>query len=286
MRPPNQGLDRYFETVDFSAEAAGWACQHHRSPSVRSRHEAVVLLAVALAACQTVRTTQPGVVGVDRSNRSVSSASINSGRPGIPQDAFGGAAQGQSSDSARTERLRNRAPADPHTGAFRARSRLALGSQSHHRQINAWCMPGGKIAFIPASSTAKLSDEIAAVMGHEIARPARACTRARLANHGAEYQHRRRRRGGGRAGRGDGFVKWSSTDLQPPNSHSDETEADRIRVSGAALRSACRGHLWAKMQRGGDQAAQGREQAAADAGALDPPAHATRIADLRFIPNA
>ena len=53
-------------------------------------------------------------------------------------------------------------------------------------EVNAWCMPGGKIAVYTGllNKIKPTDDELAAVLGHEISRPARTCARARVAADG------------------------------------------------------------------------------------------------------
>jgi len=255
----------------------------------------VILLAVGLAACQTVRTTQPGVVGVEREQSMlVSSASINSAADQAYRKTLSEAQRkGQlNRDSAQLERLRAIARRmTPHTGAFRSDApgwhwEVNLITS---KQINAWCMPGGKIAFYTGLiERLKLSDdEIAAVMGHEIAHALREHARERASQAMAQSI-------GiaviGAATRVPG-VAMDLTQLvidvtfNLPNSRTDEMEADRIGVelaarSGYDPRAAVT--LWEKMQRG-DQPAQGQ----GGGGGEMPqwlsthPAHATRIADLK-----
>jgi len=245
----------------------------------------LVLLALALAACQTVRTTQPGVVGVDREQSMlVSSASINSAADQAYRKTLSEAQRkGQlNRDSAQVERLRAIARRlIPHTGAFRSDApgwkwEVHLISS---KDANAWCMPGGKMAFNTGLiERLRLSDEeIAAVMGHEIAHALREHARERASQAMAQSI--------GVAVIGAAARAPAAADLTQmvldvtfnlPNSRTDEIEADRIGVELAA-RSAYDPRaavtLWEKMQKtGGGQAPQFLSTH---------PAHENRIADLR-----
>src|SRR6266699_4392010 len=136
------------------------------------------LALTGLIGCQTVKTTEGGVVGIDRKQTM---------SPLVPADAFNRAAadeyqkvlqgtnkKGQlNRDPAQVERVRRVANRlIPNTGAFRADApgwawEVNVISSD---EVNAWCMPGGKIA-VYAGILAKLDptdDELAAVMGHEI----------------------------------------------------------------------------------------------------------------------
>lgn len=225
----------------------------------------VLVAAAALAACQSVNTTQPGVVGVTRSqNMLVSSRQINDSA----QKAYG-----QTMQQAAQKGVLNRDPAVvarvravasrlvPQTGVFRADApawRWEVNVISSG-EVNAWCMPGGKIAvYTGILDGLKLSDdELAAVMGHEISHA--------LREHGRERASQAMAQGllinvvGAAAG-----LSGTTQDLSKyvldltfnlPNSRQDETEADRIGVELAARagydpRAAIT--LWQKMgQRAG-----------------------------------
>jgi Zn-dependent protease with chaperone function len=148
-------------------------------------------------------------------------------------------------------------------------------------EANAWCMPGGKMA-IYTGLIQKLNltdDEIAAVMGHEIAHALREHARERISRQmgtqmavgiaGALF-------GIGQLGQGLGNMVADVT-LNLPNSRLHETEADRIGVELAARagydpRAAIR--LWEKMAKGSN-------------GGQPPkwlsthPSHEDRLADLK-----
>ncbi|MFT3849630.1 MAG: M48 family metallopeptidase [Propionivibrio sp.] len=135
---------------------------------------AALLLAVG---CQTTNTTSGGAVGVDRQQTMlVSSSEINREADKAYQETI---------NEARAKKTLNRNPADlarvrgiaarliPVTSVFRSdapgwrwESNVITSDE-----LNAWCMPGGKIA-VYTGLIYKLNitdDELAAVMGHEIA---------------------------------------------------------------------------------------------------------------------
>lgn len=105
-------------------------------------------------------------------------------------------------------------------------------------QLNAWCMPGGKIAFYTGIiDKLKLTDdEIAAIMGHEIAHA--------LREHGRERASQAMLAQGGltalsiaTGGKGyavDGASMVMNVTFMLPNSRAHETEADRMGVELAA----------------------------------------------------
>ena len=246
----------------------------------------LVAAVVLLAGCKSVDTTQPGAVGVERKQTMlVSSDTINRSS----QKAYGQVlADAQKKkqlnvDAAQLQRVRavaNRLI--PQTGAFRID---APGWQWEvnvitSKDINAWCMPGGKIAFYTGLiEKLQASDaEIAAVMGHEIAHA--------LREHGRERASQAMAQGIGISVVGallrmPGVAQdLSQTVLDLtfnlPNSRTDEVEADRIGVELAA-RAGYDPHaavsLWEKMNRTGK--AQGPNFLSTH------PSHESRISDLR-----
>jgi predicted Zn-dependent protease len=252
------------------------------------RKKIVILagLALALAGCQSVRTTQPGVVGVDRQqNMLVSSSAVNQSAAKAYAKVLAEARdKGQlNRDPAQLARVKAiAARIIPQTGAFRPD---APGWQWEvnvivSKEVNAWCMPGGKIAFYSGliDRLQATDEEIAAVMGHEIAHA--------LREHGRERASQAMAQGIGISVVGAALgVSGGVQDLTQmvldltfnlPNSRTDETEADRIGVELAARagydpRAAIT--LWEKMGKvGGGQPPQFLSTH---------PSHATRIADLR-----
>jgi predicted Zn-dependent protease len=121
--------------------------------------------------------------------------------------------------------------------------------------LNAWCMPGGKMAiYTGIIEKLKLTDdEIGQIMGHEIAHA--------LLGHGRERMSRAIAMQGGMtlgsivAGRDlSGLAPVADIALTLPNSRAGETEADRYGLELAARagfdpRSAVR--LWEKMSASG-----------------------------------
>jgi predicted Zn-dependent protease len=236
---------------------------------MRSNTWLVALTLAALCACETVQTTQGGAVGVERKQSMsplVSSAQM---------DRSAAEAYAQVLADARKKDQLNRDPAQlarvravanrliPATGAFRGD---APGWKWEvnvitTQEVNAWCMPGGKIAVYTGLLT-KLNltdEELAAVMGHEIGHALREHGRERASEQMAEQL------GvsvlGAALGLGDVGEQLTQTilnvTLSLPHSRTQETEADRIGVelaarSGYDPRAAV--SLWQKMDKlGGDK---------------------------------
>lgn len=265
------------------------------SPFVKlrnSRNWLPLALAVAIAAgCSTVRTTSGGAVGVDREQTMlVSSAEVNRSADKAYRETLREAeAQGRLNHDA-SEVGRVRAIAGyliPATVAFRSDAPTwnwevnVLSS----KELNAWCMPGGKIAVFSAliEQLQVTDDELAAVMSHEIAHA--------LREHGREKAGQSA--GVGVAAAIGGALLGAYYGIDPslgqnvlgtvgdlafmrPNSRGMEQEADRIGVELAA-RAGYDPHaaitLWEKM---------GRVSTGQPPQWLSThPSHESRIADLR-----
>ncbi len=235
---------------------------------MHSRQLLKLVLAIALVAplgaCKTVRTTQGGAVGVDREQTMsalVSTRQLEQGAVQAYRQALTQAGQkGQlNRDPALTSRVRAIAQRlIPHTGVFRQDApgwnwEVNVIASS---EVNAWCMPGGKIA-VYAGLVQKLDatdDEIAAVMGHEIAHALREHSRERASqqiNAGIVATGVGVALGGGQ-GSMDMASMVANLTYNLPNSRLHETEADRVGVELAARagfdpRAAV--SLWQKMAR-------------------------------------
>ncbi len=200
----------------------------------------------SLVACQSVQTTNPGAVGVDRSQHMsslVKEADLREGAAKAYHETLSHEkAQGHlNADPALTQRVRaisQRLIAA--TSVFRpdAKSWPWEVNVIRSEEVNAWCMPGGKIA-VYTGLIQKLSvtdDELAAVLGHEIAHALREHSRERA----SEQVGTGLVIGAVGAAIGAGGVALDMTQLVYnvtfglPNSRAHETEADRIGVELAA----------------------------------------------------
>lgn len=223
----------------------------------------------ALGACETVQTTQGGVVGVSRQQRmAVSSAEVDQAAAQqyaqlIADARSKGLLDRNSSQVARVTTISARLIQQ--TPAFRPDARN-WNWETHvltSSEVNAWCMPGGKIAVYTAliEKLQITDDELAAVLGHEIAHALREHARERISEQmgagvlanglellGSLY---------GIQGIGNVANTGLQLGLELPHSRLQETEADRIGVELAA-RAGYNPHaavtLWGKMENiGGGQ---------------------------------
>lgn len=211
---------------------------------VRKSIVAVSVSLALLGGCQTVDTTKSGVVGVDRDQRMMVSADeVNAGSAKAYQQMMAEAKAKNVLDRdpgqvARVQAITKRLIAQ--TPTFR--DDAAKWPWEVHvistDEVNAWCMPQGKMA-IYTGLIQKLNasdDEIAAVMGHEIAHALREHSREQISRQmGAQL-------GIGVVGAllGIGELGQSiagqvaNVTLNLPKSREAETEADRIGIELAA----------------------------------------------------
>jgi predicted Zn-dependent protease len=250
----------------------------------------IVAVSVSLAflpGCQSVDTTQAGVVGVDRDQRMmVSSEEVDAGsKKAYAQMMAEAQKKGVlDKDAATLKRVQDITKRlIPHTAVFRPDA-VKWAWEVHVisiDEVNAWCMPGGKMAMYTGliQKLNATDDEIAAVMGHEIGHALREHARERMSRQmGTQL-------GVGLIGAlfGIGDLGQSiagqvaNVTLNLPNSRLHETESDRIGVELAARagydpRAAIR--LWEKMAKG-------------SSGGQPPkwlsthPSHEDRLADLK-----
>lgn len=244
-----------------------------------------------VTSCQTVQTTRGGVVGVDRPQQmSVFTPSATqvdaTARQQYLQVARAAAKQGTlNRNPTQTERVRRIAQRlIPHTAVFRDDAvhwqwQVNVVTSD---QINAWCMPGGKIAvYTGLIEQLNVTDsELAAVMGHEIAHALREHARERMGRQQATAVGSAVGAAALEIFTGVRLGELGNTFAQAmfvlPNSRENEQEGDRIGVELAARagydpRAAV--SLWQKM-------------AAIDSGRPPQwlsthPSHETRIHDLQ-----
>ncbi len=221
---------------------------------------------VLLVACQATQTTQGGVVGVDRtqrmssmiSERDLEATAAKSYNEILAKQRHEGTLN---PDPAMTNRVRAIATRlIPQTAAFRPDAPGWKWEVNVIRsdQVNAWCMPGGKIAVYSGliQKLALTDAELAAVMGHEIAHALREHARERASAQIAAQTGIgvvASVLGVGQVGTELGGALYSVM-FGLPNSRLHETEADRIGVELAA-RAGYDPHaavsLWEKMGKAG-----------------------------------
>ncbi|GAA4328690.1 M48 family metallopeptidase [Pigmentiphaga soli] len=239
---------------------------NNKKPSAAGRIAAGLLSLAALgalAACETVSTTQAGTIGIDRTQRMsslVSEAQLEQEAVGLYQQTLSQAStKGQLNPNAsQTTRVRNIAQRlIGQVGVFRPDATRwnweinVIGSS----EVNAWCMPGGKIAVYTGllDAVKPTDDELAAVLGHEIAHA--------LREHAREQASQQVATNVGLSVLAAVTGSQAASDLGGtlsnvmfglPNSRLHETEADRIGVELAARagydpRAAVT--LWTKMEK-------------------------------------
>ncbi len=204
----------------------------------------VAFAACSLSACETVQTTQSGVVGVDRkqmmavSSEQINQASEQAYEKVIAQERAKGTLNRNPGQVGRVREVAKRLIAQ--TPVFRpdARNWQWEVNVITSPDVNAWCMPGGKIAvYTGLLEKLQLSDdELAAVIGHEMAHALREHSRERASEQavaGAGISILAAAIGLGDIGqKGMEYAYMGLLGL--PNSRRHETESDRIGVEIAA----------------------------------------------------
>ena len=250
-----------------------------------------LLSALLLAGCTTTQTTSAGAVGVEREQSMlVSSAEVNRSAEKAYQQTLREAQSKNrlNNDPATVKRVRAvAARLIPVTAVFRSDAPAWRWETNviTSNELNAWCMPGGKMAVYTGllERLGLSDDELAAVMGHEIAHA--------LREHGREKASQAAGVGVAAAIGGALIGSFYGIDssvgqnvlgaagelaFMRPNSRGMEQEADRIGVELAARAGydpQAAIALWEKMARA---ASGGTPQWLSTH-----PSHDTRIADLR-----
>lgn len=208
------------------------------------KHAVLVSSMLALTACETVQTTQGGVVGVNREQKMAVSADALE-QAAREQYAQLIAEQGRKGtlnrDPAQVARIKAiAARIVPQTTVFRpdARSWAWEVNVLTSPEVNAWCMPGGKMAVYSGliEKLQATDDELAAVMGHEIAHALREHARERASEQmfaSGVISVGSALLGLGQIGQqGAQYAYMGLVGL--PNSRAHETEADRLGIELAA----------------------------------------------------
>ena len=213
--------------------------------STRILTAGVVSLATVLGGCAAVQTTGSGTVGVDRKQYMSSLVSAQALEQEAQQQYNTLISQAKTkgeldTNAAQTQRVNTIAQRlIQQIGAFRPDAAQwkwevhVLNSDD----VNAWCMPGGKIAvYTGLINQIKPTDaELAAVIGHEMAHALREHAREQVSqqmatNMGLSVLSAVT----GAGGTADLGTALSQVMFTLPNSRTHETEADRIGVELAA----------------------------------------------------
>jgi predicted Zn-dependent protease len=205
---------------------------------MRARLLAVIAVAVLTTACQSVQTTQPGTIGVNRKQMMlVSEKEVEQGAQQAYQQELQKAREkgGLNTDQQvykRVQTISNRLI--PQTATFRPDAAQWQGEVNVQKtdDVNAYCMPGGKIMVYTGliEQTQATDAELAAVIGHEIAHALREHSRERLSR---SYAEQIALAGVAVAtGAGEGAMQLANqvaaVTFTLPHSREQEAEADRI----------------------------------------------------------
>lgn len=216
-----------------------------RKVSKKIKWTALILTSSFLVACSAIDTTSSGAVGIDRKqyiSSLVSQTELNQ-TANNQYNQMMSQARAQSAldtNQAQTQRVRKIAQnLINQVGVFRPDAQN-WDWQIHvinSDQVNAWCMPGGKMAVYTGliNKTKATDDELAAVIGHEMAHALREHAREQMSqqmatNVGLSVLS---------AMTGSALVNdlggtLTEVMFELPNSRTHEMEADRLGVELAA----------------------------------------------------
>jgi predicted Zn-dependent protease len=198
----------------------------------------IAIAAVLCAGCQTVQTTQPGAVGVERkqmmliSEEQVAKGADQAYEQELEKARAQGALNANRELHQRVQTISRRLI--PHTQTFRPDApqwQWEVNVQTSD-DVNAYCMPGGKI-MVYTGLIEKLNAtdaELATVIGHEIAHALREHSRERISRAYAEQLAL----AGVAAATGAGETTMAiasqvtAVTFGLPHSREQEAEADRI----------------------------------------------------------
>ena len=248
----------------------------------------LLFVIAALTACQSVKTTSSGAVGVERKQRmfrGLSTQQVDASAVAAYKEELGKAQQKNALNTNQAQLTRLRGIANrliPHTGVFRqdAPGWAWEVNLTTSNELNAYCMPGGKIMFYTGiiEKLSMTDDEIAAVMGHEIAHALREHGRERM----SEQMGQQAVIGVGAAvlGVGEAGAQMigmvSQVTFGLPHSRTHESEADVMGLelmARAGYDPNAAVNVWKKMS----EAAKGSPPEFLSTH----PSHQTRIADLQ-----
>lgn len=199
---------------------------------------AVLSASAWLAGCQTVQTTAPGAIGIERkqqmlvSSEQVDEAAAQAYAQEVQKARANGKLNANGQEAARVRNVAERLI--PQTAVFRpdAPGWKWEVNLLQTKELNAYCMPGGKImVYSGLIEKLDLSDaELSAVIGHEIGHALREHSRERLSR---AYAQELALSGvaiatGMGASTADLANQVATVTFQLPHSREQEAEADRI----------------------------------------------------------
>jgi predicted Zn-dependent protease len=244
-----------------------------------------IFILVFLSACAYQSSTAGGSIGVERKQLMLlSSAQMNSESAKIYSQVINDANKKNvlNADKIQLSKLRTIATRlIEQTKVFRADAPSWRWEVNliNSKELNAWCMPGGKIVFYSGiiNNLQLNDDEIAAIMGHEMAHALREHSRERSSQSmitNTTIQIASTLLGFGQAATSLAS-QAANIAITLPNSRANEEEADRMGVelsarAGYDPRAAIT--LWEKMKRA--------SQGAPPEFLSTHPSHDSRIADL------